>query len=334
MAAVVGFLVISFAIWGIGDIFRGFGRSTFAKIGSTEVTIEQFRQIYNDRLQQLSRRLGQPLSMEQARARGYDRAIIGEFIAQIVLDERAKALRLGITDAEISKRITGNPAFQAVNGQFDRARFSDIIRQMGYTEARFISEQRRELVRRQLEETIKGASILPKAAVEAADRYQNEQRAIEYVLLDRAKAGEIAPPTPEVLAKYFEDRKFLFRAPEYRKIVVVTVLPSEQARTIEIGDAELRRAYDRARGVRASGGRPGGAPWWRPSGPGDSGPAGREMERLAGTVSKVLLSAVVIVIGLALARLLRSPTLDLADLLGMILLLLQIWRQVSPAGRV
>jgi hypothetical protein len=32
------------------------------------------------------------------------------------------------------------------------------------------------------------------------------------VLLDRAKAGEVAP-TPEVLAKYFEDRKILFRAP-------------------------------------------------------------------------------------------------------------------------
>ena len=43
MAAVVGFLVISFAIWGIGDIFRGFGRSTVAKIGHTEITIEQFR---------------------------------------------------------------------------------------------------------------------------------------------------------------------------------------------------------------------------------------------------------------------------------------------------
>src|ERR1700736_817775 len=47
MAAVVGFLVISFAIWGIGDIFRGFGRSTVAKIGRTEVTIEQFRTLYN-----------------------------------------------------------------------------------------------------------------------------------------------------------------------------------------------------------------------------------------------------------------------------------------------
>lgn len=35
MAAVVAFLVLSFAIWGIGDIFRGFGRSTVAKIGRT-----------------------------------------------------------------------------------------------------------------------------------------------------------------------------------------------------------------------------------------------------------------------------------------------------------
>src|SRR5215831_18029881 len=60
MAAVVGFLVISFAIWGIGDIFRGFGRSTVAKIGGAEITIEQFRTLYNDRLQQYSRQLGRP----------------------------------------------------------------------------------------------------------------------------------------------------------------------------------------------------------------------------------------------------------------------------------
>ena len=67
MAAVVGFLVISFAIWGIGDIFRGFGRSTVAKIGRTEITIEQFRSLYNDRMQQYSRQFGRPITPEQAR---------------------------------------------------------------------------------------------------------------------------------------------------------------------------------------------------------------------------------------------------------------------------
>src|SRR3954468_9784276 len=50
MGVVLGMIAISFAIWGIGDIFRGFGRSTVAKIGSTEITTGQFRQLYNDRL--------------------------------------------------------------------------------------------------------------------------------------------------------------------------------------------------------------------------------------------------------------------------------------------
>src|SRR2546423_4685556 len=67
MAIVLAMIAISFAIWGIGDIFRGFGRSTVAKIGSTEITVEQFRQLYNDRLQQLGRELRRPITPDQAR---------------------------------------------------------------------------------------------------------------------------------------------------------------------------------------------------------------------------------------------------------------------------
>jgi peptidyl-prolyl cis-trans isomerase D len=244
MAAVVGFLVISFAIWGIGDIFRGFGRSTVAKIGRTEITIEQFRNQYNDRLQQYSRRLGRPITPDQARALGLDRLVIGQIITEIVLDERARALGLALSDAEVAKQITNDPAFRGPNGQFDRLRFEQTIRAAGYTEGRFVAEQRRQLLRRELAGTIGAGLSAPKALVEAANRYQNEQRSIEYVLLDRAQAGDISQPAPDVLAKYFEERKILFRAPEYRKLVIVSLIPGEQARWIEISDADLKRAYD------------------------------------------------------------------------------------------
>jgi peptidyl-prolyl cis-trans isomerase D len=247
MAAVVGFLVISFAIWGIGDIFRGFGRSTVAKIGRIEITVEQFRTLYNDRLQQYSRQLGRPISADQARATGLDRVVIGQIFSEVLLDERARALGLALSDAEVAKQITNDPAFRGPNGQFDRFRFEQTIRSAGYTEARFVAEQRRQLLRRELAGTIASGLSAPKTLVEAANRYQNEQRSIEYVLLDRALAGEIPLPPPEVLAKYFEDRKTLFRAPEYRKLVLVALIPSEQARWIEISDADLKRAYEERR---------------------------------------------------------------------------------------
>ena len=247
MIAVVSFLVVSFAIWGIGDIFRGFGRSTVAKIGRTEITIENFRNLYNDRLQQYSRQFGRPITPDQAKAMGLDRIVIGQLIAEIVLDERARALGLTLSDAEVSKQIMSDPAFFGANGQFDRFRFEATIRNAGYTESRFVAEQRRRLLRRELAGTISTGLGVPKALVDAVNRYDNEQRSIDYVLLDRAQAGEIPQPSPEELAKYFEERKILFRAPEFRKLVIVSLIPSEQARWIEISDADLKKAYEERR---------------------------------------------------------------------------------------
>ena len=123
MGVVLGLIAISFAIWGIGDIFRGFGQSTVAKVGGTEIRIEPFRQLYQDRLQQLGRQIGRPILPDQAQALGLDRQLLAQVIAETVLDERARKLRLGLSDAEIARQITENPAFRGLNGQFDRMRF-------------------------------------------------------------------------------------------------------------------------------------------------------------------------------------------------------------------
>jgi peptidyl-prolyl cis-trans isomerase D len=247
MAVVLGLIAVSFAIWGIGDIFRGFGRSGLARIGGTEISIEAFRQQYSDRLQQLGRQVGRPITMEQARQLGLDEQITGQIIGEATLDERAKELRLGISDAEMSRRITTNPDLLGPTGQFDQQRFEMMLRNMQLTERRFVDEQRRLALRRQLAGTVLTGTQLPKAALEAAERFQHEQRNIEYVLLERALAGEIPEPTPEQLAKFYEERKALFRAPEYRKIVVLPLIPGEQAMWTAISDEDVKKAYEERR---------------------------------------------------------------------------------------
>src|SRR6185312_12104396 len=106
MATVMGFLVISFAIWGIGDIFRGFGRNAVAQVGGSEISIEQFRQYYNERLRQIGQQFRRPITPDQARALGLDQRILGQMIAETTLMEKARDMRLGLDDAEIASRIT------------------------------------------------------------------------------------------------------------------------------------------------------------------------------------------------------------------------------------
>jgi peptidyl-prolyl cis-trans isomerase D len=244
MATIMGFLVISFAIWGIGDIFRGFGRNAVATVGGTEISIEEFRQFYNDRLQQLGRQVGRPITPDEARARGLDRQLLGQLIAETTIDEQTKQLRLGISDAEIAKRIISDPSFRGASGQFDRSRFEQIIRQAGFTESRFIEEQRRSMLRRQIAQSITGNLKVPSTALAALNQYQNEKRQIEYVVLEAAHAGEIPAPTPEVLSKYFDERKTLFRAPEFRKITVLPLALADLAKPDAISDADARAYFE------------------------------------------------------------------------------------------
>jgi peptidyl-prolyl cis-trans isomerase D len=245
MGVVLGLIAVSFAIWGIGDIFRGFGRSTVAKVGSTEITIDQFRQIYNDRLQQLSRQIGRPITPDQARLLNLDQQLAGQLVAEAAIDQRARQLRLNISDAAVAKQIMADANFKGPGGQFDRARFEAMIRQAGYNEPRYAAEQKRLTLRREIAETVGGELTLPKTYADAYNRYENEQRAIDYVTLDRAKAGDIAPPAPEVLEKYFADNKAQFRAPEYRSIAVMALTPADVIKPDDIGDAEARQYYDR-----------------------------------------------------------------------------------------
>ena len=244
MAIVMGFLVISFAIWGIGDIFRGVGRNEVAKIGGSEISIEKFRQYYNDQLQQIGRQMRRPISPDQARALGLDRQILSRLIAETTLSEKARDMRLGLTDAEIAARITSDPAFKGPDGKFDRLRFLQMINQAGFTEGRFVDEQRDIMLRRQIAQSIAGDLSAPSIAIDAVNRYRNEKRTIDYIALGPAQAGTIPAPTPEQLAQYFEERKALFRAPEFRKITLLSVSPADLAKPDAVSDADAKAYYE------------------------------------------------------------------------------------------
>lgn len=244
MAVVMGVLIISFGVWGIADIFKGFGQSTVAKIGSTEISLNEFRQIYTDRLQQISRQFGRPLTPDQARAFGLDRQVLQQTIAEAALDEEARRLGLGQSDEQIRQVIMNDPNFKGVGGSFDANRFQAVIRNFGYTEQRYVAEQRKVSLRRQITGTIGAGVEPPKAMIDVLTRFQNEQRAIEFVKLDAAQAGTIDVPSPEALATYFEDHKVQFRAPEYRKISFVVVSPEEIGKWSEVSDEDAKKLFD------------------------------------------------------------------------------------------
>jgi len=248
---VLGLIAVSFAIWGIGDIFRGFGTSTVAKVGSTEIGVERFRQSYNEQMQRLIRQIGKPIPADQARALGLHRQLLGQMIAEAALDDNIRQLGLNVPNDLIAQRIRNDPTFRGITGQFDPNRFAAILRELGYTEARYVQERRRQMLQQQIVRSLTGELTIPATAIDVQNRFANELRALDYVVLGPEQAGAIKDPTPEELTKFFDERKNLFRAPEFRKVDVVTLSADALAKTMTISDEDARKVYesDRAKFV-------------------------------------------------------------------------------------
>jgi peptidyl-prolyl cis-trans isomerase D len=250
VAVLFGFLIVSFAIWGINDIFRGASRVTVAKIGDTEISGEAFRSTYQSELQQLIRRSRQSITSQQARAMGLDTQVLSRMVTEATLDEKARDLGLKVSDKLIVRTVSEDPNFRGPNGQFDRARFDYYLSERGLSEQGFVREQHGALTRLHLADAIAGSLKVPVAAQEAVHRYGAERRSASYFILPAASAGEIPAPTDAQLQSFYDERKAIFRAPEYRIANVVAISPETIARPDQVSDADARKRYEQVKASR------------------------------------------------------------------------------------
>lgn len=240
-----GFLILSFAVWGIGDIMRQGGKQVVAEIGPTEITVLQFRDAWQQELQQVSRRIRRTLTGDEARAFGLDKVVLDRLMTEATLNEEVKKYNLAISDVTIARAIQNDPNFRGSNGQFDRFVFQEAVRNAGYTEQGFIAAQRSAYLRQQITESVAGAIEPPQAMREAIHRYRSEQRTIDFIVLDKAQAGDVPAPTEDDLKKFYEANQASFRAPDFRAVNIVALTPESIANPSAIFDSEAKEFYDR-----------------------------------------------------------------------------------------
>ena len=250
MAILMGLIILSFAIWGIGDIFRGFGANNLAQVGSVAIGADTYRNAYQAQLQNLERAERRNITNEEAHQFGIDRQVLSQLVNEAALDNQARGLGLAISDEEIKKAIVNDDNFKGVSGRFDRQGFDAFLRDEGFTEKTYVRQQRSVRLRRQIVDALTNGVQLPKALLEAIFRFQMETRSVDYVVFPNAGAGPLPAPSQEELTGYFEMTRQLYATPEFRGLVVVLVTPASIARPDDVSDADARNRYEEVKNER------------------------------------------------------------------------------------
>ena len=244
----LGLLVISFAIWGIADIFTGYGSQTLIKIGDTEITQQDYMRTQQEVLRSMSGSAGRSLSIQEARTMGLDNRVLERLIGGAAVDNHAGDLRLAVGDDAILQEIMKDPSFQDSTGQFSPIAFQQALRTVGLTEQGYLASQRERNLRRQLLSTVGKGATAPQILLDALNRFNSETRTLRYVLVPDTAAGALPEPTEERLKSYYENHRAKFTQPEFRKIGVLAVTPESVRDQVQISENDLKTTYETDKG--------------------------------------------------------------------------------------
>jgi peptidyl-prolyl cis-trans isomerase D len=239
-----GLLILTFGVWGIGDIFTK--RATdqaVATVGDHSIRAEELQAALRPTLERLNARFGSTIDPQQAKKLGIVDEVLDDLINRSLLDQEAARLRLEVSDQVIRSAVTDNPRFRTPDGRFDRALFNAVLAQNRLTEDQFVAMMRRDIPRTDLLQALTAGATAPPTLVDLLYRYRNEKRVAEIVALPTAEAGDVGQPSESELTAFYDGHQDLFHIPEYRGFTLVSLIPSD-IEGIEIPEAKLKEEFD------------------------------------------------------------------------------------------
>lgn len=245
----LGLLIVSFAVWGIGDIFVGGAiNPTVASVGDEKITTSQLLENYQRDVNDLSQRAGRPLTLEQGRELGLFEQSLRQMLSRATLSGIAGDLHLTISDPLVVGTIRSSPGFQGPTGSFDRIQFENALRSTGVNEKGYIELVRREMARDQLIDSITAGVAAPDWMAEQLFRYRLEGRIAELIPVTAASMPDPGAPTDEALAAYHRANAGRYTAPEYRAVTFLHLSPEDIVAKLAVSEADLKAYYDAHRG--------------------------------------------------------------------------------------
>jgi len=238
-------LILSFALWGIADVFTPGGVDrTVATVGETEVSPVAVRRDFQREVERLSGMLGTRLDTEQARALGVADGVLNRIIDRTLFGLAAVDQGIIVSDELVRRDIRNISEFKSANGDFDRLRFQQALQLNGLSEQGFVALTREDMTRTQYLSIIAAAPAAPKRMTNVLYAYHNEKRVAEVLAIPYSTVAVSPAPDDAQLAEFHTKNAARFTAPEFRSLTYISLTAGDLAKEIAISDEEIVAAFE------------------------------------------------------------------------------------------
>lgn len=241
-------LVLSFVIWGVGDmVTRAARNGNVAKVGSEGITTEEFRQAVRAASENMRNQLGDQFSPELLQSLHVPEQVIHKIVNQSLVTQESRALGLTPGNAEVVDYLRKIPAFQGSDGKFDRKAFEYFLKARRVPEKYYIEQLREEMGRTMLMSVLLETVPVSDTAAATLYRIHEEPRSVSLYTLGNAQLGTAPTPDDAAVDAYYQANSSAFATPEYRTVSYVVLDYKQLPVNAQVSESELKAAYEERR---------------------------------------------------------------------------------------
>jgi peptidyl-prolyl cis-trans isomerase D len=218
----LGFLVITFAVWGVGDILTSRGPNYAAKVGDGVITLGEFQQ-----QRQLMQRQLESLGMRNLPAGQIEFAVLRQLVERKLTLLAMEDVGLFVGEPLLASHIRQMKEFQTKDGTFDAEKFQSIVKQQGLPERVFLAQLKRDIAGQFMTDSLDmGDAAVPEAVLALEAAVQGETR--DVVLLTVPARDAMDADNTAAIEAYYETHKATdFVNPESRTLQYVLLTEAD-----------------------------------------------------------------------------------------------------------
>lgn len=213
-------------------------------VGGKDISVDDYYRGLQEEMNAYSAQIGQPLTFQQAQMFGVDRNVLARLVTTRSLDAETTRMGLSIGDENLRREILNIPAFQGLDGEFDRDAYAFAIQQAGMNEAQFEDTMREDSARSLLQGAIVSGVAIPESYSKTLIDFIGEGRDFTWTKLTAANLTmPVAEPTEAEARAHYEANIDAYMLPATRQITYAWVTPAMMLDSVEVDEQALRDLY-------------------------------------------------------------------------------------------
>src|SRR6056300_440000 len=237
----IGILILSFAVWGIQDIFGNYKNSVAMEIDGNEVSLDELVNEYNYQLSAISSQLNKQISFNESMSLGIDKIAIENLIRKMILQIELNKYGINIPEEFVAQKIVNDDVFKS-DGVFNKAKYRQLLSFSGFSEESFLISELNANKQNQLYSLIANKNHIPNTLLNIINDYNSTEKVINYIKIPK-KNIIVKKPSERELLEFYDKFKNGYRKSETRDFEALILNADSLKNNILVSQREIQDYY-------------------------------------------------------------------------------------------